>query len=223
MPGCSRAGPITSVDTHRPDLDLIVVVDFDLEIADVSAVDQGAVGAAEVAEEDPPVALLESRMLLAHLRGAEPELARPVAADQPAGGGDENGAGLALSDLDHETDRGPGTRPGARWLEAAGPRAEPESRRSATSARSFGAPPRSGGSSPSATSCDQDVDRELARRRSRGPGAVDGRGLIGMEVDLAGHADDREDLGKLGIETAELELAAIGRRTAAMGVAPRRR
>ena len=69
------------------------MVEFHLEIADVPAVDQGAVGAAEVSQKDPPPAQLDRRMLLAHLCRAKPELARSIAADQPAAGRDDESGG----------------------------------------------------------------------------------------------------------------------------------
>ena len=52
--------------------------------------------------------------------------------------------------------------------------------------------------------------------RSWGPGGIDGGCLIGLKVDFSGHADDREDLGKLWIKATEFELAAVGRCAAPM-------
>ena len=56
-------------------------------------------------------------------------------------------------------------------------------------------------------------------RGRAGPGAVHGLRLVGVQFDLTGHADDREDVGEVRVEPADLEPAPVHRGAAPMGVA----
>ena len=84
----------------------------------------------------------------------------------------------------------------------------------------WGEPPRSGGGSPAVVRA---VMMSIGRARwveGGGPGAVDGLRLVGVEFDLTLHADDREDVGEVGVETANLQLAPFAPRAHCLWALP---
>ena len=89
---------------HRADLELVAVAKIDFQVPDLTSVDHRAIGAAQVAEVNPAVALLQRGVLLAHLSRAQPELAIAIASDQEPRSCDRDRAAAARTDLNAQTD-----------------------------------------------------------------------------------------------------------------------
>ena len=183
----------------RADLDAIAVTDLLFAAPEQLAVQDRAVGAAQVVQEDSTLAALDAGMDLADHRRSQPELAVPVAADREAETTDGDLTSFRASDVNVEPDTGEGRRDGARDGRIdRGLEVESRATRLGDVGRLRRRSPLDRRDVGGLGEGRQDFDGECPRARRLGPGTVEGRRLVGVEADSRRHAGDREDVGQPG-------------------------
>ncbi len=167
---------------QRADPDLVAVADLGLFVPERPAVEEGAVGAPEVAEDQPASPALEAGVRPAHGHRPEAELAVRPPADDELRGPDRDRPARRGAVLDDEADAGHGGG-------------------LLGSVRADVLGPHQGG---------QDRDGKRAEVGLYRPGAFQSRGDVGADLDLAAEPGDLEDRRHLRPEARDLHGSPLG-------------